>query len=187
MLNQAAALPLDLQRVLDEETHRDEQVTWSCQPGTKRAVRRALPLVFFALFWLGISGTIAFVIFRDADVPLPAKAFISVFLLIGLLLLSSPVWMVRSAKNTVYAVTDERAIILKKGMSIGVESFGPEQLDHADKRVFRDGSGDLIFERQVSTHYSKGRRRESVKEIGFFGIPQVGQVHNLIRDLGKRI
>ncbi len=185
MLNTAAVLPFDLQRLLEDELDQNERVLWSCQPSLKRAFRRGIPLVFFALFWLGISSTIAFAIFRDANAPWFAKIFIGFFLLIGLLLLSSPIWMVRSAKHTVYAVTDQRAIIITKGMSIDIQSFGPDDLTQIDKRLFRDGSGDLIFDRQVSTHYSKGRRRENVKEIGFFGIPQVGQVHQMIRDMAQ--
>ena len=89
----------------------------------------------------------------------------------------------RLLENEIYQ--NERAIIITKGMSINIQSFGPDELAQIDKRLFRDGSGDLIFDRQVSTHYSKGRRRENVKEIGFFGIPQVGQVHQMIRDMAQ--
>jgi hypothetical protein len=182
VLNTAAVLPIDLQRLLDDEILQDERVLWSCQPSLKRAFRRGLPLVFFAVVWLGISSTIAVAIFRDANASWFAKIFIRFFILIGLVMLSSPLWMVQLAKNTVYIVTDRRVIILTKGTAIHIQSFGPDRLAQIDKRVFRDGSGDLIFDRQVSTHYSKGRQRESVKEIGFFGIPHVAQVHTLIRD-----
>ena len=73
MIHRTPVIPFDLKRVLDEEIHRDEQVLWSCQPSTKRAFRRALPLMAFALLWLGFSGAMAFVIFRQADAPLGAK------------------------------------------------------------------------------------------------------------------
>lgn len=183
-------IPLHMQNVLDTEVRNDEQLLWAAQPGTGRAFKRALPILLFALAWLVFSSFVAYMVFTDTDVPFFPKAFISFFLLIGVLLLSAPYWMMRAAKNTIYAVTSKRAMIIKKGRAITVDNYGPEKLGDIDKRIFADGSGDLIFEKRIShhSHRSRGRSRSSqqVKEIGFFGIPKVNDVYDMILNMASQ-
>ena len=115
-------------------------------------------------------------------------AIIGVFILIGLLILSSPFWAAKAAKNTVYVITDKRAVIvLKKNSEIEIKNFQPDELRDIDKRIFSDGSGDLIFDRQVSLHHShKHGTHEHIKETGFFGIPAVNDVQEMLRALAQK-
>jgi hypothetical protein len=181
-------LPFDLQSLLGQEIDKGEQLRWLCQPSVRQAVKRSLPAVVFAVIWLAISLSVVFLVYSDTrkgkDVPLIAMGVAGLFVLIGFFLLTTPFWAARRAKNTVYAITDKRAIIItKKGSAAEILSFGEDKLKSIDKRVLIDGSGDLIFERQVSYHQSKGRTRQQVKEIGFFGIPQVNQVEDLLAEI----
>jgi hypothetical protein len=181
-------LLFDLQSLLEQEIDKGEQLRWQCQPSVREAVKRSLPAVVFAVIWLAISLSVVFLVYSDTrkgkDVPLIAMGVAGLFVLIGFFLLTTPFWAARRAKNTVYAITDKRAIIItKKGSAAEILSFGEDKLKSIDKRVLIDGSGDLIFERQVSYHQSKGRTRQQVKEIGFFGIPQVNQVEDLLAEI----
>ena len=184
-------LPLQLQSLLDEELNEGEELRWSCQPSVPRAIIRSLSLVFFVVFWLGISVFTAYTMYADAkegeDVPTIAIVIISIFLIIGLFMLPLPYLMVRRAKNTVYAITNKRAIILRKGSTINIRSFGPEKLTDIIKRIRSDGSGDLILERTVSyDRSSKGGTRRKVSEVGFFGIPRVNEVEDMLIELRER-
>ena len=99
-------------------------------------------------------------------------------------MLSSPLWAWHKAKKTVYALTSRRAIIFQKGHSVKIDSYGPEEMNNISKRIRSDGSGDLIFDREISyTHSRRGGTRERIKEIGFFGINEVNHVEDLIDQL----
>jgi len=96
-------------------------------------------------------------------------------------MLLSPLWSYLGAKNTVYVLTNTRAIILKKSFSTTVKSFGPDKLKNVIKNIRSDGSGDLFFDKEV-TYDSEGDKK--VKKIGFFGIERVNEVEDMLRELG---
>ncbi|MFB0524604.1 MAG: hypothetical protein ACETVZ_03625 [Phycisphaerae bacterium] len=188
MYSTSTMLPLQLQSLLDEELNKGEELRWWCQPSVSRAIIKSLSLVVFAVIWLAISVPIAFAMYKSTqegeDVPTMVMVMIGIFLLIGLWLLTSPFWAARKARNTVYAITHSRAIILRKGFSINIQSFSPEKLTDIIKRIRSDGSGDLIFERHISYHHSsKGGTKRKVTEVGFFGIPRVNEVEDILREL----
>jgi hypothetical protein len=153
-----------------------------------RAVKKAIPALIFALVWLAFPVYFAFMMYKDIqageDVQVTEMIIVGVFFLIGLLMLTAPFCAARKAKNTVYTITNQRAIIIaKKCSEMDIQSFSADKLDDINKRIRSDGSGDLIFERQISYRRHKGRTRQRIKEIGFFGIPKVNDVENLLDDL----
>jgi len=181
-------LPIELKNLLDQEIDNEEKLQWSAQPNVSRAVIKAIPLAIFGVAFFIAPSFIAFDIFKDVqagkDIPILPLIFIGVFLLVGLFVMLSPYWAVKKAKNTVYAITDKRAVMITKKRMIDVRSFGPDKLQGIIKRIRGDGSGDLIFERNVSYHRgSKGGTRRKVTEIGFFGIPQVNEVEDLLKQI----
>jgi len=181
-------LPIVLQSLLDQEIDKDEKLQWSAQPNISRAVISAIPAAIFGAIFCAAPSFIAFNIFKDTqsgkDIPIVPLILIAVFLLAGMLMLSSPYWAAKRAKNTVYAITDKRAVIITKKRIIDIQSFGPDKLQDIIKRIRGDGSGDLIFERYVSSHHtSKGRTKQKVTEIGFFGIPKVNEVEDLLKQI----
>ena len=186
MYTTSTVLPLQLQSLLDEELNEGEKLRWSRQPSVSRAVMRSLPIVFFAVLWMAISLFVAFKMYKDIQQGkgpgASALVIAGVFVLIGGLMLTSPFWAIRKARNTVYAITNNRAIIFRKGFSIDIQSFGPEKLKDIIKKIRGDRSGDLIFERHVSYHHtSKGGTRRKVTETGFFGIPRVNEVEDMLK------
>ena len=181
-------IPMDLQNMLDQEVDNDEQLRWSAQPSVSAAVKKGLAGTVFGVIWTAIPGFMAFKMIGErqsgGDVPAVAFIFIGVFLLIGVLIMLSPLWASMSAKKTVYAVTNKRAIIIKAKSTIDVQSFSADNLKDIIKRLRRDGSGDLIFERTVTyRRSSKGGSRKKVTEIGFFGIPRVNEVEDMIQEI----
>jgi hypothetical protein len=117
-----------------------------------------------------------------------------IFLLTGLVMMSSPWWMYREGSKTVYAVTDKRLLIITGGGSRSVQSFVDSRIVKVDSRIGKiesversNGSGDIVFAEYVK-HYqdSDGYSRTRIERIGFFGIPDVRSVEKLVRGVARQ-
>jgi hypothetical protein len=174
-------LPHELQELLDREI-KGEQLKWSCQPSYSRAVMRKFwPAFFLGVFFFGLSLSLAFVQHQKAQkgekVPLPRKTIPVAGVLFGLGVMASPFYIARNAKNTVYAITNKRAIIItKRPSTTDFYSFGANKIKNMVRRIRNDGSGDLIFEKQSS-------EGKTTYEIGFFGVPEVNRIEGLLAEI----
>lgn len=183
-------LPPDLQSRVEAQLDSDERLLWVGQPGNRRVFLRSLPLVLFgavfagfSLFWIGMAASIMFAANQQGGFPLFGlfmPCFGLPFLLAGLAIMFSPLWLKRMGRKTCYAVTNKRAFIVQPHWfgGINVRSFDDAALSEMRRTEFDDGSGDLIFE-EYYTYGRKGHRQHH--EIGFFGIDRVRDVEQLIR------
>jgi len=185
----------ELERLVRSELEPREELLWVGRPRAGRMMLQTLPIVLFAipwtafsLFWIGMALSFTVGFGEEADAPAPFRWFSLVFplfglpfLLIGLGMLSAPWWVRRKAKRTCYAVTDRRVIIREPGFSRGVtvRSYRGDELRGMVRTERSDGSGDLVFESEFSRQ--RGRRHPSSRS-GFFAIPNVRQVEQLIRE-----
>lgn len=186
--------PMDpiLRNNIDNEMRSGERITWSDQPVPALFARKAwvmtlfgLPWTAFAIFWiLGASGVLGNI--KEGPGPFSLVRLIFPlfgvpFVLIGLGMISSPLWMRRAARRTAYLVTNQRALIVSLGWrgSFRVRSFGPEALSSLESSHRTDGSGDLIFAREIRRS-NKGPR---TTEIGFIGIQEVRSAEAQLRAL----
>ncbi len=181
-----AGLPHSLQAMVEGELDRDERVLWAGQPMAGRMIRAALPASFFGLLW----GSFAVFWFgqvfwpaRQAVVGAPFELvlpFIALpFVIVSLRKIASPLRIGVAARRTAYVVTDRRVIVFRGGpRGTQVRSFTPEALRELERRQFPDGSGDLVFGRDMRTS-ARGRYRSA--EGGFLAIPDVKSVEELVR------
>lgn len=178
----------ELQMLIDAELDPEEKLRWTGQPKPTRFVWHTLPVVLFAIpwtafavFWMfGAAG------FKVPDFKNPESYFCLFglpFVLIGLGMLSSPLWVMRRARRTAYALTDKRAIILVKGRSTKIRSYPAEQLSLLQKRIRQDGSGDLIFVRELSITNKGSHPTLNPCDRGFYGIAQVKEVEDILQDV----
>ncbi len=179
----------DLQSCVENELESGEKIVWLGQPIAGRFARQAWPIVLFgipwtafSIFWMGAAG--GFAILGNGGKFLPGGLFCLFglpFVLIGFGMLSSPYWMRRSARKSVYAVTDRRAIIFSSGLrgKISIRSFAPEGLTDLEREQYPDGSGDLIFTRDIR----RTSDSTTTKKIGFMAVPDVKSVEALIRQM----
>lgn len=196
-MNQAF-LPPDLQRRIDDEIEPGETLRWAGQPDRGRMARMGtcpalfgIPFTLFALVWMGMAGGIGSLIGHATQTVSPGSPFeffpllglLGVpFVLVGLGLMLSPLWLSLKAARTVYAVTDRRVLLFEGSLWRGatVRSLGAAQVADRSRTQQADGSGDLIFNRLTSVSYdSDGDRR--VSKVGFYGIPDVKTVDDLIQ------
>jgi hypothetical protein len=109
--------------------------------------------------------------------------FPGLFILIGLAMLASPLWVYLHAMRTSYAVTNKRILIVQAGRSRTVQSYSQGDIGDIVRTEGPDKSGDLTFA-QKEYRDSDGDRRTTL--IQFVGIPEVRSVENLVRDVFKK-
>jgi len=182
-------LPFALRQMVEAELNDHEHPLWASQPKPGRMASKALPITLFAIpftafavFWIyGASG------FKMPDFSKGGFSFFPLFglpfLLVGLGMLTSPLWKMMAAKRTLYVLTEKRAIIFSGGWRTDIRSFSADQLQVLSRKQRADGSGDIVFKREVS--YSNQESNLYNREIGFFGINNVKEVEDKIREVAK--
>jgi hypothetical protein len=179
-----AADPLEVVR---RELHRDERLIWAGRAGAAALARSKLGKGF--LGGALVVGAFPVTLLLKGDVPL-AKGqntlqlmplvlpLVGAFLL-GLLLALEPLWAAYRARTTVYAISDRRLLIVNLFPLRQAQSFPPETLNTLECTDRADGSGDLLFRKIVT---GSGRSRQT-KRFGFFGLPEVRRVGDMVRRL----
>ncbi len=196
----------ELQRLVEQELGRDERVAWTGQPDGTRMALASIPIVLFAIpwtafacFWIVAASGFKVPTFEGPEGWFPL--FGVPFVLVGLGMLSSPYWVIRQARKTIYAVTTKRILTLSPGALFGgvsVESYFPDAETRLKRIQRADGSGDLIIgqygEEEPSAFSAEGRRRARLAGLEGFrgrvshavrlvGIPEVREVENLVQAL----
>ncbi len=181
------AAPAKTEALIYNELRSTERVVWKSAPNPRRVARKGIPVVLFgipwtafALFWTaGASG------FKLPDFGHPTGWFALFgvpFILIGLGMLTAPLWLMRKAAGTAYVITNQRVIIFEpSGRDIAIRSIEPQQLQNVRRVQRADGSGDLLLTSEVTTNKGRG----TTTDIGFFGIADVKSVESMVTALGK--
>jgi hypothetical protein len=178
-----------LRPFVESELLAGEQLVWAAQPvprgvtaGNVAIILFAIPWTAFAIFWT----TMAFVGTRAETghngfgaMSLCFPLFGVPFILIGLAMFASPLFVRRSLKRTVYAITNRRALVFSPTFVSGrrVQSFEPERLTSMERIERRDGSGDLIFEQFITR---RGSGTQTTRR-GFMSVPRVREVEETLR------
>lgn len=188
-------LPPELEELVRSELRPGEMLLWVGQPRPGRFLLLTIPIVLFGIpwtafsvFWMVMASgmvlggqpggggfQLVFLLFPLWGVP---------FVLIGLGMLSAPYWAWRMAKQTCYAVTDQRVLIWEPGMfgKVTIRSYGPEALSKMHRTEAPDGSGDLIFEEVAETNGNNVIRKTATPTSrGLYGIRNVRGVEELVR------
>jgi len=172
---------------LGRELEPDERLLWSGRPRPWHLVRAALPIAAFAIPWITFSlfwmvGAV------DSRAPAVRAGGLAVFpvlgiplVLLGMLMLFSPLWALSQARRTLYAVTSRRLLILVSGRSPSLRSFDPRTLAPLQRFDRTDGTGDLLFPDQTLLNATRGYSRLQAMHTGFIGITDAHSVHDLIR------
>jgi hypothetical protein len=87
--------------------------------------------------------------------------------------------------RTAYVLTDRRVMLAKADLrgKVTIRSFEPAQLNDLERRQNLDGSGDLIFMRDISEDNDGGYDTD---DVGFIGICDVKDVEKKLRALLRK-
>ena len=188
-MRESVFLPRDLEDKVDRELESGERIEWlqmpvPCffTPGATVGFLFAIPWTGFAIFWMcGAAG------FKIPDFESGMDLFPLFglpFVLIGLAMLSSPLWVYRGFLRTVYVITNKRAITFQGGRVTTIRSYRPEKLQDVYRTERRDGTGDIIIRRD-RWRDSDGDRQS--QQLGFFRIRNPREVEQMLRRLAEQV
>jgi hypothetical protein len=176
------SIPQTLQDLIAHELERDEQVTWSGMPKPVFFSGPTLGAFLFAIPW-----TIFVVVFwsswNDPNGQGVALIFVVPFFLVGLGMLSAPIWNRRKAQKTAYVITDQRAITFDGGWSMTIRSYPPDKLADVFRKERRDGTGDVIISRKAWRNSDGDRNTE---ELGFLRVANAKAVESELKKLAEQ-
>jgi len=182
-------IPEELRKRAERELESGEQIQWIQMPAprgfnsrSKNAFLFGLLWLAFALFWMvsGSMGTWSLGRIELFQVLFPMMG--TPFILVGLWLLSSPIWAYRAALRTVYVITNRRAITITADRSIAVRSYPPASLSDLKTKNTGHGIGDIIFSRR-SWIDSIGHSHS--ENMGFLQVRDPQNVHAILRQLAQ--
>jgi hypothetical protein len=178
--------PGDAQLRAQSELQSGESLYWTGTADPRRAALSALPASIFgipfagfALFWItqayhatsamskssNNAFTSGFKVFPLFGLP---------FLLIGLGVILAPLWAFLKGGNTVYAVTNQRVMIITGSSNRSVKSLTPADIVSVEHRERPDGSGDIAI---TTNAVIRGNNNfTSQVKVALCGIPNVKQV-----------
>ena len=169
-------LPSNVRELVLRELGPDEQLRWFAQPrplafilGGIPAFLFAIPWTAFALFWTYGAAGFRIPDFSEPDPTMLFPLFGLPFILIGLGMLSSPLWLVRRALRTAYLVTNKRAVIIGGGGRREVHSIAPEQFGEIVRREGKSGRGDILFAGAAQAPASQEGLKINGKGVGQSG------------------
>lgn len=142
-------IPEQLKEQVNRALEPGERVEWLGQPIPHYFTRGARAIFAFGVLWT------AFAIFFTIGYTRQERHVFAIlpglpFLLIGIGLLSTPIWYFRSDLKTVYAITNKRAITIYKGRSGSItQSYYPDFLQDIYTQEKKDGTGDVIISCQA--------------------------------------
>ena len=181
-------LPLELADQVRNELELSERVIWIGQPIPEREAQKARGSKYFAIAFLGIIflwtlGMCWKVILGIEEFNLSNTWFAICSLPLwigGIWLFYRPEIMKRNASHTVYALTNQRAIVWKPDFSnrLAIRSYRENDLKKISRIQYDDGSGDLVFE-DVSREDTPSEQSE--ERCGFLSLANVKTVEALVR------
>ena len=183
--------PGDAQLRAQSELQPGESLYWTGTADPRRAAVSALPASLFgipfagfALFWINSAYHASHGLSRSPNAFAKSFSIFPVFglpfLLVGLGMVLAPLWAFLKGRDTVYAVTDKRVMIIMGGGSRTVKSCTPADIASVDYRERPDGSGDIV----IGTN-AQMRTNNSVSQIkvGLYGVSNVKEVARQVLNL----
>lgn len=173
-------IPKDVLERIEGELLVGERLLWTGLPGKRFAMDMAMKATLVGLLGMFMFGILAFVmVSRNTNILMAGTTMPILMIVVGL-----AVFMIRqqeSPQANLYAITNRRAMILRKK---SVQSFSAEDLRFIERRMHKNGSGDIIFNREYYQRMTMAmttplRTRES-KAIGFFGVENPVEVEALM-------
>jgi hypothetical protein len=177
--------PGDPQLLAQSELQSGESLCWTGTADPGRAALSAIPAALFgipfagfALFWISQayhatsamskstqnSFVHGFQVFPLFGLP---------FLLVGLGIVLAPLWAYLKGRSTVYAVTNQRVMVIAGGNNRSVKSYTPGDILGVEHRERPDGSGDIVI---LTNAITRSNNMTSQVKVALCGVPNVKQV-----------
>jgi hypothetical protein len=150
-----------------------EKILWIGYPIPTKFVFRGgirgfLFVILFGSYWIAFCG------FAEYDAIKSGNLFMQLwvvpFVIVGLFILTCPLWVYLRARRTIYVVSNQRLLILNAFPLQSIRSFAPADIGFVEVDARYDGIGSIIFSRTREPDPEGGW---IIKEIGFIAISNV--------------
>jgi hypothetical protein len=160
------------------ELQPEEKILWAGKPDPERMAKGGLP--FFALgipvVAIGVYIEICARTLHSASATSALTFCGLVFIMCGILMMSAPFYCWRSAKSTVYAITNRRTLTSMSG-KVTVRTI--HEIEPVVREQYSDGTTDLLF---VNKNLASGH----AKRDGFFAIKDYELAEQLLREMAEK-
>ncbi|WP_343564919.1 hypothetical protein [Kiloniella sp. b19] len=178
-----------------EELREGETLIWAARPHPEKRIQRAKQKAHVGLYMLcGAAIWIATTLvatFSDYNPEIIILAPLGLpFLLVGYYLLSEPEKAAFKARRTIYAITNQRLIIIKDRLHPKILSFDREDCNTLERFDLDNGCSDVVFQaRDLMTNapaqrleHSEHSNRQVTKRrrVGFFEVENGAEVQEMI-------
>ncbi|HMQ57647.1 MAG TPA: hypothetical protein PKE65_03800 [Rhizobiaceae bacterium] len=190
--SQPAAPSFNPRAVMQRELQQGETLIWADQPKNRGAHAKkkigisifGIPFLAFALFWTAAASGFLF----DGEGPpgligIIFPLFGLPFIFAGLGMVLSPLWALRKAGRTFYALTDRRVVIAESGKTWTARSWALDDLGQLERTERADGTGDVVFAKTWVRGAKGGGHNE---HHGFYGIAEPARVEQAIRQAREK-
>lgn len=186
-MNNNLHIPPRLREIIDRELEPHEVIQWIEQPipqfftaGSIALVMFGIPWTAFSLFWMWGASGFGTLFIQGITPMILFPLFGLPFVLVGFGMLSAPLWTRRLALQTVYLITNRRAISIEGGKELTIRSYSPKQLQTVYRQENKDATGNVL----ITIRYWKDSDGDERKEsIGFMQIRNPQQVEKLLKAL----
>ena len=182
MIQSKRSISRELRAKVDSELESGERIQWIDMPIPRYFTGAATGAFLFAIPWTAFAVFWMFGSWHQSE-SVPFTLFGVPFVLIGIGMLSSPLWAYRKSFKTVYVITDQRAITFDGGWSTTIRSYPPEKLADIYRKEKRDSSGDVIISRRAWRDSDGDRQSE---ELGFLRISNPKQIESMLNELAEQ-
>ncbi|WP_208678532.1 hypothetical protein [Synechococcus elongatus] len=185
-------IPPQLRQKIDRELDLREEILWIGQPepslmiltgGTLAIALFAVPWTAFSVFWMWAALGFQVPDLSRGFQPQYLFAMFGIpFFLIGIGMLLSPFWSWRQAFQTVYIITNQRAITFEGAGKTVIRSYYPQQFNNLYRKEGNNGIGDVIIAAETTRDSDGDRQR---RELGFFNIRDPKEVEVILKKLAQ--
>ena len=155
-----------------------EDLLWTAQPSPRPMAVRELPALIVGLVVPAILGGAIYLIGTDTSAA--SDYFLGIMVLLVVVSATpiiSPFWAYRAAKDTVYAITNKRIIVIQPRFlgSSRARFYNRTNIKMVEPRLKGNDFGDLIFATRTQGHVHLPE--------GFWGIGNLDRVEALILEM----
>ena len=176
-------VPPHTEEIINSELQAVERVVHTVMMTPKQSVFR-YP---FHAFSLGFG---IYLLVVSIGVGLIPSMYFLIPLIFGLLVILLTIRSFRLALETVYGITDRRAIRIYSDRRLSCTyppfyAFPSFQPYNIFRRIYPNGTGDVIFAHQwIANDMGSGFIRQ---DDGFFGVPNAKDIEKMLKDLARHI
>jgi hypothetical protein len=186
------SLPREILDRVDEELLAGEELLWAGRPSGLSSgamtSSRAKSAVLIALL-TAFAVSMGMVMMMRSYIAMWWVLLIITSL--SIIVIAGPMYQaIQRNRSRVYAVTDRRALILDGN---SVQSYGARDIEFIERRMGRDGRGDILFAREIhpsgaSMWGNSGFNRRAIEtSVGFFGIEDARAVEALMLEVFRPV